>query len=93
MQELLAPLEDADTRRATAAERAMNEALGGSCTVPVAAWAVLGERGLALYGLVGDAARGRLLRAHAEGEAPAALGRAVAMQLFAQGAAEFLEAP
>ncbi|GAP65539.1 hydroxymethylbilane synthase [Mizugakiibacter sediminis] len=93
VQELLAPLEDADTRRATAAERAMNEALGGSCTVPVAAWAVLGERGLALYGLVGDAARGRLLRAHAEGEAPAALGRAVAMQLFAQGAAEFLEAP
>ncbi|MCE5232812.1 MAG: hydroxymethylbilane synthase [Mizugakiibacter sp.] len=93
--ELLAPLEDADTRRTTAAERAMNEALGGSCTVPVAAWAVLGERGLALYGLVGDPARGTLLRAHAEGDAgaPAELGRAVATALFAQGAAGFLDAP
>ncbi|PMU24143.1 hydroxymethylbilane synthase, partial [Pseudomonas sp. GP01-A8] len=32
---LLAALDDADTRLTVSAERAMNQALGGSCTVPV----------------------------------------------------------
>lgn len=89
---LLAALDDADTRITVGAERAMNHALGGSCTVPVAAWCVLGERGLHLRGLVGDAANGRLLRA--EASAPAdqseALGCAVAEALLAQGAGEML---
>ncbi|MHB1618285.1 MAG: hydroxymethylbilane synthase, partial [Metallibacterium sp.] len=52
---LLAPLHDAETDVVVRAERAFNAALGGSCTLPVAAWAVLGERELHLYGLVGDA--------------------------------------
>jgi hydroxymethylbilane synthase len=51
---------------------------------------VLGEHGLHLRGLVGDAATGDLL--HAEGSAPldqaAALGRQVAAKLLAQGAAD-----
>ncbi|MEW9622959.1 hydroxymethylbilane synthase [Rhodanobacter geophilus] len=87
---LLAVLDDADTRLEVGAERAMNQALGGSCTVPVGAWCTLTERGLHLRGLVGDAASGRLLHAQADGEDAAALGRAVAQALFAQGAAEFL---
>lgn len=89
---LLAALDDADTRVTVSAERAMNHALGGSCTVPVAAWCVLGERGLHLRGLVGDAANGRLVRAEAGGpvEQPEALGRAVADALLAQGAGEML---
>ncbi|AGG90963.1 MULTISPECIES: hydroxymethylbilane synthase [Rhodanobacter] len=89
---LLAALDDADTRLTVSAERAMNQALGGSCTVPVGAWCMLGEHGLHLRGLVGDAAGGRLLRAEASGPSnqAIALGRQVAAELLAQGAAEFL---
>ena len=89
---LLAVLDDADTRLEVAAERAMNQALGGSCTVPVGAWCTLTERGLHLRGLVGDAASGRLLHAQADGVDAVELGHAVAQALFAQGAAEFLGA-
>lgn len=89
---LLAALDDADTRLETTAERAMNQALGGSCTVPVGAWCTLTEHGLHLRGLVGDAASGRLLRAQADGDDAVALGQAVAQALFGQGAAEFLGA-
>lgn len=89
---LLAALDDPDTRLAVSAERAMNRALGGSCTVPVGAWCMLGEHGLHLRGLVGDAASGRLL--HAEGSAPAdqavALGEQVAQALLDQGAGSLL---
>lgn len=88
---LLAALDDADTRITVEAERAMNHALGGSCTVPVGAWCVLAEHGLHLRGLVGDVADGRLLHAQASGHDPVTLGRQVAEQLFAQGAAGMLE--
>lgn len=89
---LLEPLDDADTRVTVAAERAMNKALGGSCTVPVAAWCVLTEQGLHLSGLVGDAASGRLMRADGSDSAGAAeaLGRTVADALLAQGAGDLL---
>ena len=89
---LLAALDDADTRLTITAERAMNRALGGSCTVPVGAWCVLGEHGLHLRGMVGDAASGRLLHAEGSsaGDQPVALGRQVAAALLAQGAGELL---
>lgn len=87
---LLAVLDDADTRLEVSAERAMNQTLGGSCTVPVGAWCTVTERGLHLRGLVGDAASGRLLHAQADGADAAVLGHAVAQALFAQGAADFL---
>jgi hydroxymethylbilane synthase len=89
---LLVALDDADTRVAVSAERAMNHALGGSCTLPVAAWCMLTEQGLHLSGLVGDAASGRLVRAEASGsvDAPEALGRAVAEALLAKGAGDML---
>jgi hydroxymethylbilane synthase len=93
--ELLSALDDPDTRLTVGAERAMNQALGGSCSVPVGAWCVRTERGLHLRGMVGDARGGRLLHAQAEGpdQAPEALGRTVAEALFAQGAAAFLGQP
>lgn len=89
---LLAALDDTDTRLTISAERAMNRALGGSCTVPVGAWCVLGEYELHLRGLVGDAASGRLLRAEASAplDQAAALGEQVAAALLAQGAGELL---
>jgi hydroxymethylbilane synthase len=89
---LLSALDDADTRLEITAERAMNQALGGSCTVPVGAWCVLGERGLYLRGMVGDAASGRLLHAEAgsSSDQAVALGRQVAAALLDQGASELL---
>jgi len=87
----LAVLDDAATRRTVGAERAMNQALGGSCTVPIGAWCTHGAGGLQLAGLVGDVAGGRVLRAQAQGDDPVALGQAVARALLAQGAAAFLD--
>ena len=89
---LLSVLDDADTRLTVSAERAMNHALGGSCTVPVGAWCMLGEHGLHLRGMVGDAATGRLLHAEASDShmQPQTLGEQVAAALLAQGAGELL---
>jgi len=90
--ELLAALDDADTRLTVSAERAMNQALGGSCTVPVGAWCVLGERGLHLSGMVGDATTGRLLHASGSSASDQAvvLGQQVATALLEQGAGKLL---
>lgn len=90
--ELLGALDDAETRLTVTAERAMNHALGGSCSVPVGAWCMRTEFGLHLRGLVGDPSGGRLLHAQADGpeQSPEALGRSVAESLLAQGAAAFL---
>ena len=88
----LAALDDADTRMTVSAERAMNRALGGSCTVPIGAWCVRDGQTLHLSGLVGDVAHGRVLRAEgsaASGQAEA-LGQRVAELLLAQGAGPLL---
>ena len=92
--ELVAVLDDPHTRRCVEAERAMNRRLHGSCSVPVAGYCVETEAGLALWGLVGDVASGRLLRAQAEGarDDGEALGERVAEQLLSQGAGEILAA-
>jgi hydroxymethylbilane synthase len=90
--DLLAPLGDETTTRCVTAERAMNLRLHGSCTVPVAGYCIEIEHGLALWGLVGDAATGRLIRADATGPAddPEALGERVAEMLQERGADEIL---
>jgi hydroxymethylbilane synthase len=92
MHALFAALDHAPTRTCVEAERAMNRALHGSCHVPVAAFAELQGDRLQLRGLVGSASDGRVVRAQAEGtaDAPDALGQAVAAELLALGAGEFL---
>lgn len=89
---LLDPLTDAATLRCVSAERAMNRRLHGSCTVPIAGYCMEVERGLALWGLVGDAATGRLVRADAVGllDQPQELGEHVAAMLLERGAGEML---
>ena len=89
---LLAPLTDAATLRCVSAERAMNLRLHGNCNVPIAGYCMETERGLALWGLVGDADSGRLIRADAAGasDAPVELGERVAALLIEQGADEIL---
>jgi hydroxymethylbilane synthase len=93
VQDSLRGLDDADTHRCVAAERAMNLELHGSCNVPIAGYCVETEAGLMLWGLVGDAATGRVVRAEASGprDAPEVLGREVATLLRERGADEILE--
>lgn len=85
-------LDDEDTHRCVAAERAMNLSLHGSCNVPIAGYCVEIESGLALWGMVGDPVNGRLLRADAQGplDDPLGLGQHVAALLREQGADEIL---
>jgi len=92
LRECLSVLDDAETRCCACAERAMNRALGGSCHVPVGAYAHLSGDRLRLDGVVGSAADGRQLRAGAEAPASAAeaLGESVARQLLDAGAGAFL---
>jgi len=65
--DLLLPLDDAATRAATAAERGVSRGLGGSCQVPLAAYAeVEGDR-LRLRALVGNAATGEYVETETAG--------------------------
>lgn len=90
--DLFAALNHQPTELRVRAERAMNRALHGSCQVPVAAYAELSDGRMRLTGWVGDAENIRSIRAEAAGEAadPESVGRTVADQLFALGAAELL---
>ena len=85
IERLLVPLDDAQTRRTTSAERALNAALGGDCTMPLGAWCTLENGSLHLHGMLGDARNGRVLRAQARGEDPRSVGNEVARCLREQG--------
>jgi hydroxymethylbilane synthase len=90
---LLETLDDPPTGRAVAAERALNAELGGDCTMPLGAWCDMGANdSLRLYGLVGDARDGRIVRADAGGDDPESLGREVARLLRQNGADALLRA-
>lgn len=85
---LFAPLHHAPTDLCVRAERSMTRLLGGSCRVPIAAFATLKGDRLSLEGLVGDAADGKTVRGYASGPAsePEKLGQHVADMLIARGA-------
>jgi hydroxymethylbilane synthase len=87
---LLAPLDDAATARCVRAERAVNRALGGSCTLPLGAFAESRGGGVFLRALVASADGRRVIRAEREGDDPERLGDAVAAELRARGADEVL---
>ncbi len=89
--ECVQTLDDPATRRSVNAERALNAALGGDCTMPLGAWCETQSDGaLRLDGLLGDARGGHLLRADACGDDPVALGSEVARLLREQGAETLL---
>ena len=93
---LVAPLEDAATRAATAAERAVSRLLGGSCEVPLAAFAEIEPDGrLRLRARVGNHRTGELVAAESVGSAadPEALGVEVVERLKKLGALQLLPAP
>ncbi|MDO8531031.1 MAG: hydroxymethylbilane synthase, partial [Dehalococcoidia bacterium] len=89
---LAAVIDDAPTRQAVTAERAAVTALGGGCTVPIAALAIIRGAELELHGLVASADGKRLVRAKVMGKADAAeqAGKDLALKLLAMGANEIL---
>ena len=94
VQDLLAPLADAETTYCVRAERAMNNHLQGGCQVPIGGYAVLQQGQLYLRALVGDIDGSRIIRA--EGKSPVenaeVLGVQIAEQLLAKGADKILQA-
>lgn len=90
LRELLAPLADRPSALCVRAERAVSRALGGSCTLPLAAYAQFSQERLSLRALVASEDGRRVLRADAEGAEPEAVGAAAAQSLLAQGADEVL---
>ncbi len=90
----LAPLNHPDTAACVRAERAVSRALGGSCQLPLAAYAECADGQLRLRGLVAAPDASTMVRAEMEGPAlePERLGIAVAELLRARGAGRILAA-
>jgi hydroxymethylbilane synthase len=92
VRSLLAPLNDPSTRAATAAERGVSRGLGGSCQVPLAAYAEVEGNELRLRALVGNASTGQYVETEIRGplaDADAIAAEAVA-RLKAGGALQLL---
>lgn len=91
---LLAPLHHPETAACVRAEREVSRQLGGSCQVPLGAYAIVRRGALFLRGFVATPDGGTFLQAEASGEPenPETLGRQLADQLREQGAADILSA-
>jgi len=87
---LLEPLADRATTLCVRAERAVSRALGGSCTLPLAAYAESANGRIQLRALVASADGKRIARAEAAGDDPESLGAAVVEVLRERGATEIL---
>lgn len=85
---LLAPLADAASAACVRAERTVSRALGGSCTLPLAAFAQITGSRVRLRALVASSDGKRVVRSEREADAadPEALGNRVAEDLRRQGA-------
>ena len=86
---LLSVIDHAATRAAVTAERALLEAMGGGCEVPIGAFGEAANDRLRLRGVIARP-DGRLLHASAEGDLadPNGLGRRVAKALAGQGSTD-----
>jgi hydroxymethylbilane synthase len=89
---LVQPLNHPPTERAVSAERAFLFALGGGCTVPVAAHATVADGRLDLQGLVANLNGRKVIRDSLSGSPLQAedIGRRLADRMLSQGAAEIL---
>ena len=92
LRAVLAPLAHAATTAEALAERAVSRRLGGSCQVPLAAYAQAQGDSLRLRALVATPDGSRIVRAERTGAAQdaEALGLAVADELLLAGAADIL---
>ena len=92
LRALLGEVEDAETAVRTAAERAFNARLQGSCSTPIAAYAELHGERIHLRGLVGLPDGSRLVQGEREGlQADAVeLGDDLGREILARGGREIL---
>lgn len=92
--QMLAELANPATTACVTAERAVSRSLGGSCQVPIAAYATLTDNAVTLHALVASPDGKRVLRSTrtAGAEGAEELGAAVAQALREQGADEILAA-
>jgi len=92
MQEMVAHLDDPDSRLAITAERALMKELEGGCQAPVGALGEVEGRHFILEGIVLTLNGERFVRDRISGpkEEAAVLGRELAQKLLAQGAGEIL---
>lgn len=90
VRRLLAPLGDRASTLCVRAERAVSRLLGGSCTLPLGAYAEAAPEGVSLRALISSADGRRVLRASTQGADPEAVGAAAAQALRWQGADEIL---
>ena len=87
---LVAPLADKASAACVRAERAVSLGLGGSCSLPLGAYAEFSNGKIHLRALVASADGTKVVRAEASGGDPEALGAAVVADLRARGAAQIL---
>lgn len=92
MHQWLAPLQHADTAACALAERAVSRVLGGSCQVPLAAFAQVQGDTIRIRALVGEPDGSRMLHVEVAGNVSHAeqLGEGAAQQLLDQGAQAIL---
>jgi hydroxymethylbilane synthase len=90
---LVAPLADEPTRLATEAERAVSRGLGGSCDVPLAAYAEIEDGELWLRALVGNASTGQAVAVERRGPGASAIELAAdaVAELRARGALALIQ--
>ncbi|MDO5531534.1 hydroxymethylbilane synthase [Sutterella sp.] len=94
MEEALAFINCPETRACCFAERAVSRALGGSCQVPLAAYAIVENGELWLRALVGNHHTGEAVTSEARGPLsdPEGVAATVVADLRAKGAEAFLAA-
>jgi hydroxymethylbilane synthase len=90
---LLATVDDAPSHRAVVAERSVLAGLGGSCTVPVGAWAqtTAGSPALHVHGLVASGDGRVVVRMSRHGDDPELVGAEVAHALLVEGGGSGIE--
>jgi len=93
INDLIAPLNHAETAIRVRAERAMNNRLEGGCQVPIGGFAVLDNGNILLRGLVGKPDGTEIIRGDITGKAEDAetLGTTLADDLLSRGAKEILQ--
>jgi hydroxymethylbilane synthase len=91
--ELLAALDDAETRTSSIAERALLAALQGGCQVPLGAWARMERGELVMEACVCSVDGVQYIKERTSGSAEQAaqLGEQLAQQLLRAGALEILQ--
>jgi hydroxymethylbilane synthase len=85
VMEATAPLHDPHTARRVEAERALLAGLGGSCNVPLGAYADISGRTLRLWAFLARPDGSHMVRRNGEGDDAADLGRRLADELLEWG--------